>query len=135
MKTQILQHCTTCAAHHVAMGKLHKAAAEDCTDEAALEFHRSAADVHADQAEHYLAMYKALDESAEVDTHDDSEGTNLAAAARAFGMTAARDFKAIRPDHVHGVLPTAPTLVSRTGGAPVNKEEVPAEFQHLIETE
>ena len=101
-------------------------------------YHKSCADMHADQATHYLEMCKAMEGETPISTNDDSEES--VSSLKTFGMLATRDantLNKIRPDGVRGVLPDAPgvTLVPRFGAAPVEKNSVPAEFADLVKAE
>ena len=102
------EHYMKCASNCLSMAKVLKAAAAE----------------HEDHAEFFLSQCKAADG---VDTHDDSEGTELKTAKNDFGMTAARDFKSAVPDHVHAVMPSdvppAARLINRAGGAPFAKTD------------
>jgi hypothetical protein len=137
MKKEALQHLMACGQHHVSMAKIHNTAAKE-TDGPVADFHKSAAAVHTDHAEHCLAMCKKFSSSDVVDTHDDSRGVD---SLKVFGMTAAmKDADQLVPSLVRGVMPTdvppGARLVNRPGGAPLDKSSaVPSEFKHLVETE
>ena len=134
-KSQILQHCAQCASHHVSMAKLHRTAAADC-DGAHAQFHKSAAEVHTSQAEHYLAMCKSLDGETAIDTHSDERGTDSIKLKvgrtddlEKFRILGLRDSDELMPTKVHLALPDVPrsSLVPRPGSAPIDQTEDPTD--------
>jgi hypothetical protein len=144
MKNTILEHCQKCAAHHVAMAKCHKAAAEE-TSGATQQFHQSATALHADEASRYIALHKCISAAPDDDTSGVHVSTNTpgidgdtgASRKVTLGMPETRDsdLRKLVPDGARTVLPTDGLQLVNRPGAPapaVDLETIPTALQDMF---